>query len=182
MTAIRKLSEDKLAKQQKILEAARTAEKNATTERDFIKQDLAEEAKRVRRLNQAREAEKKQASTVTTPKKKRTLAHRDGFNDDEIESLSPSKISPSAFQRRAAGSPAKPGKRKRKAVESPIAPLQVTHLEEAPQEELQPKFPVLDAAIIERLGRHDDRINVRRLKSSNSRRKVADIVSFSAAC
>ena len=160
MTAIRKLNEDKLAKQQKALEAARTAEKNAATERDFIKQDLAQESERVRRLNRAREAEKKDGSTVTTPKKKKALAHRDGFDDDEIEILSPSKISPSKFQRRTAGSPAKPGKRKRKAVESPVAPLEVVHAEEPPAEDLQPRLPVVDEAIIERLGRQDDRLNV----------------------
>lgn len=160
MIAIRKLNDDKLAKQQKALEAARTAEKNAATERDFIKQDLAEEADRVRRLNRAREAEKKEGSAVATPKKKKTLLHRDGFDDDEIEILSPSKISPSRFQRQATGSPAKPGKRKRKAAESPVAPLEVIHAEEPPVENFQPKFPVLDEVIIERLSRQDDRLDV----------------------
>ena len=98
MNALRKLTEDKLAKQQKILEAARIAEKNAATERDFIKQDLAEESERVRRLNRQKVVEKKDdGGLVTTPKKKKAFSHRDGFDDDEIEILSPSKISPSKF-------------------------------------------------------------------------------------
>jgi hypothetical protein len=111
MAALRKLNDDKLAKQQKALEAARIAEKNAATERDFIRQDLAEESERVRRLNRQKATEKKDVtSEVTTPKKKKTFSHRDGFDDDEIEILSPSKISPSKFQRRNVGSPSKPGK------------------------------------------------------------------------
>ena len=80
VAALRKLNEDRLAKKQKALEAARIAEKNAATERDFIKQDLAEESERVRRLNRQKAAEKKDGpSAVTTPKKKKTFAHRDAL-------------------------------------------------------------------------------------------------------
>lgn len=162
MIAQRKLGEDKLAKQQKALEAARIAEKNAATERDFVKRDLQEESERVRKLNKAREAESKGgAESVTTPKKKKTLAHRDGFDDDEIEILSPSNISPSKFQKRNAGSPSKPGKRKRKTIESPAGALQVIHPEEqAVAAQNESKFSDLDEALIAKLGIHDDRFDV----------------------
>lgn len=147
-----------MAKQQKALEAARIAEKNAATERDFIKRDLAEESERVRQLNKAREAEKKGLDLVTTPKKKKALPHRDGFDDDEIEVLSPSRISPSKFQKRNAGSPSKPGKRKRKTAESPASALQVIHSEKSTESVQQ--APILDEALIEKLGIQDDRFDV----------------------
>ena len=67
--ALNKLHADKEAKWKREIESTRIAEKNAATERDFVKQDLAEEAERVRRLKRAQEAEKKGAS-VTTPKKR----------------------------------------------------------------------------------------------------------------
>ena len=158
MEAQRKLDEDKLAKQQKALEAARIAEKNAATERDFIRRDLAEESERVRKLNKAREAEKKGLDQVTTPQKKKALPHRDGFDDDEIEIVSPSKISPSKFQKRLTGSPSKLGKRKRKAAESPASALQVIHSEESMESNLP--APILDEALIARLGIQDDRFDV----------------------
>lgn len=162
VAALRKLNEDRLAKQQKALEAARIAEKNAATERDFIKQDLAEESERVRRLNRQKAAEKKDGtSAVTTPKKKNTFAHRDGFDDDEIEVLSPSKISPSKFQKRNIGSPSKPGKRKRKAVESPAGALEVIQLEGPSDLVPDPKGTVLDEAIIASLQIQDERFDVR---------------------
>lgn len=156
--ATRKLNDERIAKQQKALEAARVAEKNAITERDFTRQDY-EESERARKLNKTRETENKPGSAVTTPQKKKPFPHRDGFDDDEIEVLSPSKISPSKFQRRPAGSPAKPGKRKRKAVDSPIAPLELQPTESV-EVETAIRVPVLDQAIIESLGRPDDRLGV----------------------
>lgn len=143
------------------MEATRIAEKKAAVERDFVKQDLIEEAERVRRLRKAQGAERKGAD-VTTPKKKKALPHRDGFDDDEVEIISPSKMSPSRFQRRLAGSPGSKtaGKRKRKAVESPIAALEVTNADEQAVEKAGPPNLILDDSIIESLGRQDDRFDV----------------------
>jgi hypothetical protein len=160
MAALRKLNEDKLAKQQKALEAARIAEKNAATERDFTKRDLAEESEKVRRLNNSKAAEGKDGpSMVTTPKKKKTFSHRDGFDDDEIEILSPSKISPSKFQKRNVGTPSKPGKRKRKAVESPAGALEVIQIDE-PAVQPEQRGTVLNEAIIASLQIQDERFDV----------------------
>ncbi|TVY90902.1 hypothetical protein LAWI1_G001355 [Lachnellula willkommii] len=157
--ALNKLHADKEAKWKREIESTRIAEKNAATERDFVKQDLVEEAERVRRLRRAQEAEKKGAS-VTTPKKKKPLPHRDGFDDDEVEILSPSKVSPSRFQRRLAGSPSKPGaKRKRKTVESPVGALEVTNAEEPVVEKSLHQDLILDDSIIESLGKQDDRFD-----------------------
>jgi hypothetical protein len=161
MIAIRKLNEEKVSKQEKALEAAKIAEKNAATERDFFKQDLAEESERVRRLNKAKAMEK-QGANLTTPKKKKALAHRDGFDDEEIELLSPSKISPSKFQKRLMGSPSKAGgKRKRKTVESPAAALDLEVMQDEPvTEQVEPREMILDETIIASLSVRDDRFDV----------------------
>ena len=98
---------------------------------------------------------------MVTPKKKKNLPHRDGFDDDEIETLSPSKISPSKFQKRVSGSPAKPGKRKRKTIESPAGALEVIH-DEPPSAELEQKDATFDEDIVARLGIQDDRFDVRK--------------------
>ncbi|RDL29713.1 Uncharacterized protein BP5553_10693 [Venustampulla echinocandica] len=158
MAALRKLNEDKLAKQEKALEAARIAEKNAATEREFIRRDLAEETEKVRRMSKIKEAETKGA-LLTTPKKKKALPHRDGFDDDEIEFLSPSKLSPSKFQKKVAGSPSRVGsKRRRKTVESPIAALEV-QVDDEPTEKPEAKNLVFDESIIDSLSRQDDRFD-----------------------
>lgn len=157
LNALRKISEEKLAKQRKELEAARIAANNASTERDFVKQDLAE-SERVRRLNKA--AEKK--DTLLTPKKKKALSHRDGFDDDEIEVISPSKLSPSKFRPRN-GTPTKPAKRKRKAVDSPTPALDVIQADESSTREMEQTVPIFDEALIARLGVQDDRFDVSRL-------------------
>lgn len=142
--ALQRSGEEKLAKHRKELEAAQNAARAAVTERDFIKQDLLE-AQRAQNLNKAGE---KKDTGVTTPKKKKALPHRDGFDDDEVEVLSPSKLSPSKFQRRI-GTPTKAGKRKRKLIDSPIAPLDIIQTEELlePPEAPAPNGPPLDEAV-----------------------------------
>ena len=159
LLAVRKQNEENIAKQAKALEAAKIAEKNAATERDFYKQDLAEESERVRRLSKAKSSEKHGAN-LTTPKKKKAQAHRDGFDDGEIELLSPSKASPSRFQKRLGGSPSKAGgKRKRKAVESPVAALEVLQ-DEATVDKADDRHPILDESILASLSMQDDRFDV----------------------
>jgi hypothetical protein len=153
--ALHRSAEEKLAKQRRELEAAQNAARAAVTERDFIKQDLLE----VQRAQNPNKAGEKKDTGVVTPKKKKALPHRDGFDDDEVEVLSPSKLSPSKFQRRI-GTPTKAGKRKRKAVDSPIAPLDIIQTEEPPEAPELPeqKGPALDEAVA-RLGL-DDRFDV----------------------
>lgn len=161
---VRKQNEETLAKQRKDLEAARNAQKAAATERDFISRDLAEESERVRRLNKAKDAEKKN-TTLTTPKKKQALSHRDGFDDNEIEIISPSRVSPLRFPKRQQGSPSKAGKRKRKHVESPAGPLPVVQSEVQQAVEMQNAAveeadSALDEAILAKLSVQDGRFDV----------------------
>ena len=160
MTTVRKLNEEKMSKQQRALEAARIAQQQAVTEREFLKQDLSEEAERVRRLRAREAAEKKDSEEFATPRKKKSFPHRDGFDDDEIQVVSPSKASPSKFPKKP-GTPSKATKRKRKAVDSPIAPLEVINFEKSFQEEAKQKVPVLDKALLAKLAIRDDRFDVR---------------------
>lgn len=153
LNSLRKLNEERLAKQRKELEAARIAANNAATERDFVKQDLAE-SERVRRLNRTTERK----DLTTTPKKKKTLPHRDGFDDDEIEIISPSKLSPSKFRSRNA-TPSK-GKRKRKSVESPTPGLDLVQNDEPIQEFVPEPALIFDDTILARLEIQDDRFDV----------------------
>lgn len=160
MTALRKLNEDRILKQEKELEAAKIAEKNAATEREFLRQEVAEESEKVRRLNRTKTKEK-QGASVTTPNKK-TLPHRDGFDDDEIDVLSPSRISPTKFRNRLLGSPSKSSgaKRKRKNVESPISALEVRQVDEPVVQREDSNEMILDESLIDSLSRPDDRFDV----------------------
>ncbi|KAG9243376.1 DNA repair protein-like protein Rad26 [Calycina marina] len=150
VNAIRKINEDRFAKQKKELEAARMTANNAATERDFIRQDLAESA----RVGKLRAVGRKESNT--TPKKKKSNPLRDGFDDDEIEIVSPSKVSPLKFRSRL-GTPSRASKRKRKSDDSPAAGLDV-QVEEAP-EALETKVSNLDESIISTLDTHDDRFD-----------------------
>ncbi|ESZ95526.1 hypothetical protein SBOR_4079 [Sclerotinia borealis F-4128] len=148
-----KLHAEQLAKLQKDREAAEIAARNAAIERDFIKQDLFEETERVKKLNKAKNTKDVQ---VMTPKKTKPMPFRDGFDDDEIEVLSPSKISPSKFQKRQPGTPSRAAKRKRKVNDSPSA--SALDMIPIPDEPLQlQKIPLLDESILERLVLQDDR-------------------------
>ncbi len=64
----------------------------------------------------------------TTPKKNRSLDHGDGFEDDELQLTSPSKLP----YRSKTGTPKAGNKRKRKPVPaSPIKPLQLSQANDA---------------------------------------------------
>ncbi|PQE24932.1 hypothetical protein CJF32_00007315 [Rutstroemia sp. NJR-2017a WRK4] len=147
-----KLHAEQLAKIQKEREAAEIAARRAATERDFTKQDLFEES-RVRRLN----AQATKDAPNTPSKKKPPMPFRDGFDDDEIEVLSPSKVSPSKFRGRS-GTPSRAAKRKRKVQDSPSAgALDMVHIEEPTLEALVPKASIIDETILEKLVLQDDR-------------------------
>jgi hypothetical protein len=126
---LKRLNAEQLAKQERAVEAALAAEKNATTELHFARQDLKEE------LGRAKVVKRKDDLTSTPKKKNKTWAVADGF--DEIEIL-PSPGKGQGKRRGDAGPVAVPlaertptkGKRKRPAVDSPVMALEV-HSEDA---------------------------------------------------
>jgi hypothetical protein len=137
------------------------AENNAAVEKEFLQRELLDEASKVRRLTKEKQAENND-EPATTPKKKKAQPHRDGFDDDEMNFLSPSKNSPSKFQKRPFGSPAKPGKRKRKTDDSPAGQLEL-HVEDTSGTETESRPGVLEDGLIARLQIRDDRYDVRNI-------------------
>jgi len=159
MTAIKKLNAEKLAKQQEAIKVALEAEKNATTELEFMKRDLLEESEKVRSLKRTKDKEKDSTSEpIATPKKNRTLAYRDGFDDDEIQTISPSKFH---ARRSNPSTPTKAGtKRKRKGQDSPVVSLEVEQYQAPREEPAQVPVMILDETLLERIRNPDDRLNV----------------------
>jgi hypothetical protein len=159
VTAIKKLNAEKLAKQQEAIKAALEAEKNAATELEFIKRDLLEESEKVRSLKRSKDKGKDSTSEpITTPKKNRTLAYRDGFDDDEIQIISPSKFH---ARRSNPSTPSKAGtKRKRKGQDSPVVSLEMDQHETPQEEPAQVPVITFDETLLERIRNPDDRLNV----------------------
>ncbi|KAL1967315.1 hypothetical protein VTN77DRAFT_3361 [Rasamsonia byssochlamydoides] len=139
VAALQKRLADETAKHKGALEAADDETKKLATENAFLKQDLREETLRFNNLKAKAKAEEK--APPTTPKKSRVLPFRDGFEDDEMVVLSPTK-SPGGRSRR--GTPTVPGKRKRKA--SQDVPIPMASLQLSPA-----KAPGVDAAETEEI-------------------------------
>ncbi|PYI04213.1 DNA repair protein Rad26 [Aspergillus sclerotiicarbonarius CBS 121057] len=128
LAALRKAMEDEAARHEEEVAAARAEGKMFATENAFLRQDLAEESMRANQLKEKGRAEEK--APPTTPKKAKVLPFRDGFDDDEILAVSPSKLA-----RSKRTTPVVPGKRKRKASQDSPTPLQFSpQLEPIPLE------------------------------------------------
>ena len=127
--SLQKLHADEAARQKIEVEKAQAELQKIATEKDFLENDLAEGTKQIRSLQRAI---KKGAEKVTdkenqpfTPKKNKALPIRDGFDDDEVQPLSPSKL----VLRSKASTPKGGTKRKRKPTEdSPVKALDLTEL------------------------------------------------------
>lgn len=119
---LKKQNAEQLSKQERILEAAKAAERTATTELQFARQDLREEIGR---------AKSRRKDGPATPKKNRTWGVADGFDGVEIlssptkgQSLRRKDSAPSSLPP-SERTPSK-GKRKRPIVDSPTFALE-TH-------------------------------------------------------
>lgn len=143
LSSLRKSLADEVAKHRAELEAARARSTTLATENAFLKQDLAEEALRANSLKVKNKTEEK--AQPVTPKKSRVLPFRDGFDDDEIAIFSPTKSSGGRAKR---GSPAVPGKRKRKTSQDspiPIGPLELSPSRHLPPPERGPEIEPEDS-------------------------------------
>ncbi|KAJ5477324.1 hypothetical protein N7539_007468 [Penicillium diatomitis] len=120
LAALRKAMADQENTHKEAVDAAMSEGKMLATENLFLQHDLAEEVHQLRSYKTKHRAPEKVAPV--TPKKSRILPFRDGFDDEEIAVVSPSK----SAARSKRGTPTVPGKRKRQAsVDSP-APLQLS--------------------------------------------------------
>lgn len=127
--ALQKLRADEAAKHKIEVEKVRAEQEKIAIEKRFLENDLDQGTEQIKNLQRVvkdgagkriRTKPSGNRSPVTTPKKNKSLPYGDGFNDDEIQILSPSKLS----IRPKASTPKAAGKRKRKAEEnSPAKPL-----------------------------------------------------------
>ena len=125
--SLQKLHADEAARQKIEVEKAQAELQKIATEKDFLENDLAEGTKQIRNLQRAikKGAEKAtdRENQLSTPKKNKALPFRDGFEDDEVQPLSPSRL----VHRSKASTPKGGTKRKRKPTEdSPVKALDLT--------------------------------------------------------
>ncbi|KAL8765242.1 MAG: hypothetical protein Q9209_007635 [Squamulea sp. 1 TL-2023] len=139
--ALQKLYLEEAAKQRLDVERALAEKQKITIEKEFLQNDLAEGNEEIRNLQRAvraRASTSKAASDKdsgnlglpSTPKKNKSLNHGDGFEDDEIQFTSPSKLP----MRSKISTPKAGNKRKRKPITaSPIKPLELSQANEIPE-------------------------------------------------
>lgn len=137
LAAMQKMHADEAARQKIEVDSARADRQRIETENRFLKHD-AQDVQRTRTRtisSDAKDAAKIDGalddangrSPLTTPKKNRKKPFGDGFEDDEIVMLSPSKLA----IRSKAGTPKAGAKRKRKQKEdSPVPKLRLSQSKE----------------------------------------------------
>ncbi|KAL8889713.1 MAG: hypothetical protein Q9215_003067 [Flavoplaca cf. flavocitrina] len=138
--ALQKLHQEEAARQRLEVEHVLAEKRKISTEKGFLQNDLAEGNAQIRNLQRAVKAkasttkaamgnESELVGLPTTPKKSKSLAHGDGFEDDELQLTSPSKLP----YRSKTSTPRTGNKRKRKAAAtSPIKPLQLSQANDVP--------------------------------------------------
>lgn len=120
LAALRKSMADQVTEHKEAVEAAMSEGKMLATENIFLQNDLAEEAHQLRSFKSRQRQEEK--NPPVTPKKNRILPFRDGFDDEEMAAVSPSK---SAARSKRATSTV-PGKRKRQSSQDSQVRLQLS--------------------------------------------------------
>ncbi|CAD6578813.1 MAG: hypothetical protein ASARMPREDX12_008979 [Alectoria sarmentosa] len=130
--ALQSMHADETARQKVEVEKALAELQKIATEKNFLENDLAEGTKQIRNLQKAiKKGEDKgseskargRGSQLVTPKKNKALAYADGFDDEEIQPMSPSRL----VIRSKANTPKAGAKRKRKPTgASPVKPLELT--------------------------------------------------------
>lgn len=144
---LKKENAEQVAKQERIAKEARAAERSATTELQFARQDLREELGR---------AKTRRKDGPSTPKKNKSFGLADGFDEVEILS-SPTKVQ--TLRRKDSGAapdrtPSK-GKRKRPIVDSPTFALE-THSGDAAADThtVAPAIPFRPSSLPVDVGHH----------------------------
>lgn len=122
MLTLQKQHADEAARYKLEAENARAEQKKIATEKGFLEFNLAEGSEKIRNLQKAVKQGRMASvpknngpeSLLTTPKKNKDLEYGDGFNDDELQMVSPPRLS----LRSKTVTPKAGAKRKRKAVEN----------------------------------------------------------------
>ena len=126
----RKLRADEQAKYNAEIGRYKTELQKLATDKAFVDNDIAREAEQRKGASKAQKAAAKskasgKENTATTPKKNKDLPYGDGFNEDEIQAPSPSKL----VLRSKPVTPKAGAKRKRRPMEnSPVKPLPLSQV------------------------------------------------------
>ncbi|KAI9663165.1 MAG: hypothetical protein M1821_008213 [Bathelium mastoideum] len=130
LAVIQQLHAEETEKQRRELDVAKKDREKVETTNKFLEHDLAQEAERARQsrrtlkdrpVNVPYPSASNRQSPAATPKRGKIAPFRDGFDDDEVLVVSPSK----AKQKSKPGTPKATGKRKRPVENSPIQPLDI---------------------------------------------------------
>lgn len=155
ISVMQKLHADEASKQKAELEAQRKEREKTETDNRFLHHDLAQEADRARRVNGT--AKSRVGTQMGTPRKNKRAGLGDGFDDDEVRLMSPSR----SKDKTRDSTPKVGAKRKRPANDSPVAalsfnqqrPLNIRH-ESSEQTTLSESAPA-EAAVAKKDGRYD---------------------------
>lgn len=136
--AQQRLHADEAAKYKAEAEKARTEVQKISSEKAFLENDLAEGTKQLRKAQKTikpgvdKSSDRKgqnRGDILTTPGKSRNLPYGDGFDDNEVQVISPPKLA----LRGKPGTPKAGAKRKRKATEDSPGQLQPLEIAEPVQ-------------------------------------------------
>ena len=139
LAVIQKLHGEEIEKQKRELDNAKKDRERVETSNKFLQHDLAQEAGRARQnrrtlqdrpVNARHHSIDDRQSPAKTPKRGKIAPFRDGFDDDEVVVVSPSKTK----QRSKPSTPKGGGKRKRPVENSPMQPLEIDGPLEQPLE------------------------------------------------
>lgn len=131
LAVLQKLHADESTKHKAELEATRKEREKMETDNRFLQHDLAQEAERKRLTGPGKARTALAGKEKDTPRKAKRLACGDGFDDDDLQVVSPSKSKGIAKD----ATPKAGAKRKRTANDSPVAALSFT--QPAPPERQQ---------------------------------------------
>ncbi|KAJ5093353.1 hypothetical protein N7456_009214 [Penicillium angulare] len=139
MEALRQTIADQVTEHKQAVEAAISEGKMLATENIFLQNELVDESHRFRNYKSRQRDEEK--NPPVTPSKNRVLAFRDGFDDDEMAAVSPSK----SASRSKRSTPTGAGKRKRQSsldspIGRPLSPSGELIMVDAPADDPDPSF------------------------------------------
>lgn len=140
IAVMQKLHAEDAAKAKAELEANRKEREKMETDNRFLQHDLAQEAERAKRLNGPSRARVPSLSGRETPRKTKRTGLGDGFDDDEVYMVSPSRSKDRAKE----STPKHAAKRRRTANDSPIGRLSLTQAP-APMREESSEQPAASA-------------------------------------
>jgi Protein of unknown function (DUF3636) len=148
VVALKKSMQEDAVKHKMAVEAVSKQTDAIVNHNNFLQHEINQEMEKIKALQknlkdkEARLAKGDRADTLTTPKKVRQLPFRDGFEDEDIVVVSPSK----SGRKSKVGTPTNAGKKKRKVPDTSPIPALTFHESLAAQPK-NPDVPLEDPAL-----------------------------------